>query len=106
MANHIFVELDLSEKWLDKQREIDGYTVDGFTVAYPFRGKSVEATFFKWVQPTGYEDCLGYEIPQEVKSQCYMKVVSKLKRMQFVDGKVIISISGQKYCIGTYREEN
>ena len=87
MANHIFVELDRSEKWLDKQREIDGYTVDGFTVDYPFRGKSVEATFFKW------------------ENQSYFKIISKLKRMQFVDGKVIIAICGQKYCIGTYREE-
>lgn len=104
MANHIFVELDLSEKWLDKQREVDGYTVDGFTAHYPFRGKSVEITYFKWVKPTGYEDCCSYEIPQEIRSQCYMRVVSKLKRMQFEKGKVIISIFGQKYVIGTYEE--
>ena len=84
---HRFVELDKSEKWLDKQREIDGYSVDGFTVDYPFRGKSVEATFFKW------------------KDQSYFKIISKLKRMQFIDGKVIISVFGQKYCIGTYRDE-
>lgn len=93
MANHIFVELDKSRKWLDKRREIDGYSVDGFTVDYPFRGKSVETTFFKYI---------GL---QEDNSLPYIKVVQKLKRMQFVDGKVIISISGQKYCIGTYREE-
>lgn len=104
MANQIFVKLDLSEKWLDKQREIDGYTVDGFTAHYPFRGKSVEITYFKWVKPAGYEDFLACEIPQEIRAQCYMRVISKLKRMQFENGKVIISICGQKYCIGTYKE--
>lgn len=93
MANHIFVELDKSRKWLDKRREIDGYSVDGFTVDYPFRGKSVKTTFFKYIG-----------LQEDNSSPC-IKVVQKLKRMQFVDGKVIISISGQKYCIGTYREE-
>lgn len=105
MANQIFVTLDLTEKWLDKQREIDGYSVDGFTVAYPFRGKSVEATFFRYVKPSGYENKCSYEIPMEIRSQCYMKIISKLKRCSFVDGKVIISICGQKYCIGTYTTE-
>jgi hypothetical protein len=102
MAAQIIVEIDKSEKWLDKQREIAGYTVDGFTVDYPFKGKSVEVTFFKWVKPSGYENKCSYEIPTEIRSQCYMKIISKLKRCSFVDGKVIISISGQKYCIGTY----
>lgn len=105
MANQIFATLDVSEKWLDKQREIDGYSVDGFTVIPCFRGKSVEITFFRFVKPLGYENKCSYEIPTEIRSQCYMKIISKLKKCSFVDGKVIISISGQKYCIGTYREE-
>ena len=106
MANQIFATLDKSEKWLDKQREIDGYSVDGFTVTPCFRGKSVEITFFRFVKPSGYENKCSYEIPTEIQSQCYMKIISKLKRCSFVDGKVIISIGGQKYCIGTYTTEN
>ena len=105
MTKLLFVTLDLSEKWLDKQREIDGYTVDGFTVAYPISGKSVEVTFFKWEKPIGYEDKCSYEITPELRSSCYMKVITKLKRMQFIDGKVIISVCGQKYCIRTYKED-
>ena len=105
MANQIFATLDVSEKWLDKQREIDGYSVDGFIVIPCFRGKSVEITFFRFVMRLEYENKCSYERPTEIRSQCYMKIISKLKRCSFVDGKVIISISGQKYCIGTYREE-
>ena len=102
MAAQIIVEIDKSEKWLDKQREIAGYTVDGFTVDYPFKGKSVEVTFFKWEKPLGYENKCNYEIPQKIRSQCYIKVLRKNKRMQFADGKVIISVCGQKYCVGNY----
>lgn len=36
---------DRSEKWLDKQREIDGYMVDGFKVEN-IRGKTAEIIFF------------------------------------------------------------
>ena len=73
MTKLLFVTLDLSEKWLDKQREIDGYTVDGFTVAYPISGKSVEVTFFKWEKPIGYEDKCSYEITPELRSSCYFR---------------------------------
>lgn len=104
MKTQIFVTLDKSEKWLDKQREIDGYTVDGFNVVSDFMGKSVEVVFFRWEKPIGYENKCAYEIPMEVRSSCYLKVISKVKRMQFVDGRVIISICGHKYCIGTYTE--
>lgn len=105
MKRKIFITLHNSEIWLDKQREIDGYSVDGFIVIPCFRGKSIEITFFRFVKPSGYENKCSYEIPTEIRSQCYVKVINKLKRCSFVDGKVIISISGQKYCIGTYTTE-
>lgn len=101
MAAQIIVEIDKSEKWLDKQREVAEYTVDGFTVDC-FKGKSVEITFFKWGKPLGYENKCNCEIPQAIRSQRYIKVLRKNKRMQFADGKVFISVCGQKYCIGNY----
>lgn len=104
MKKQIFITLNSSEKWLDKQREIDGYSVDGFYTMPNITGKSVEVVFFKWQVPTGYENKCAYEIPTEIRSQCYVKMMTKVKRMQFVDGKVVISICGKKYWIGTYTE--
>ena len=104
MGKQIFITLHSSKIWLDKQREIDGYTVDGFYTMPNITGKSVEVVFFNWQAPNGYENKCAYEIPTEIRSQCYVKMITKVKRMQFVDGKVVISVCGKKYWIGTYTE--
>lgn len=99
-ANVIF---DQSEKWLDKQREIDGYTVDGFRVEN-IRGKTAEIIFLYWKIPIEYEHMRAYELPKNVRDTAWVNVIRKNKRIIFENGKLIISICGLKYQIGTYTE--
>lgn len=99
-ANVIF---DQSEKWLDKQREIDGYTVDGFKVEN-IRSKTAEIIFLYWKIPREYEHMRAYELPKNVRDTARVKVIRKNKRIIFENGKLIISICGLKYQIGTYTE--
>lgn len=99
----ITITLDQSEKWLDKQRQIDGYTVDGFRVKN-IHGKTAKIIFLDWKIPNEYEHMRVHELPQSVREAAWVKVISKNKRITFADGKLIISIYGLKYQIGTYTE--
>lgn len=94
---------DRSEKWLDKQREIDGYMVDGFKVEN-IRGKTAEIIFLYWKIPREYEHMRVYELPKNVRDTAWVKVIRRNKRITFENGKLIISICGLKYQIGTYTE--
>lgn len=94
---------DQSEKWLDKQREIDGYMVDGFKVEN-IHGKTAEIVFLYWEIPMEYEHMRMYELPQSVRNAAWKKIIRKNKRITFENGKLIISICGLKYQIGTYAE--
>lgn len=94
---------DQSEKWLDKQREIDGYTVDGFKVEN-IHGKTAEIVFLNWKIPNEYEHMRMYKLPQSVRNAAWKKIIRKNKRIIFENGKLIISICGLKYQIGTYAE--
>ena len=93
--------------WLNKQIEIDGYTVDGFTVDHlqPITGKRIEVVFFKYQRPEGYEHILcECDLPREVRERGYIKVIGKNKMMQFNKGVVCVSVNGIKYPIGNYEE--
>lgn len=94
---------DQSEKWLDKQREIDSYTVDGFKVEN-IHGKTAKIVFLYWRIPREYENMRMYELPQNVRNAAWVKIIRKNKRITFENGKLIISICGLKYQIGTYTE--
>lgn len=94
---------DQSEKWLDKQREIDGYTVDGFKVEN-IHGKTAKIVFLYWKIPREYGDMRAYELPKNVRKAAWVKIIRKNKRITFENGKLIISICGLKYQIGTYTE--
>lgn len=97
------INFDQSEKWLDKQREIDGYTVDGFKVEN-IHGKTAEIIFLYWKIPRECEHMRMYELPQSVRKSAWIKIIRKNKRITFENGKLIISICGLKYQIGTYTE--
>lgn len=75
---------DFDEKWIDKQREIDGYMVDAFRLA-SLKNHTAEIIFLKWND-----------------DRTFTKVIRKNKRVSFADGKTIIVLYGLKYCIGTY----
>lgn len=45
-----------------------------------------------------------YELPQSVRNAAWVKVIRRNKRITFENGKLIISICGLKYQIGTYTE--
>lgn len=75
---------DFEEKYLDKQREIDGYTVDAFRLV-SLKNHTAEIILLKWND-----------------NRTFTKVILKNKRVSFTDGKAIIILYGFKYCIGTY----
>lgn len=87
----INVTLDKSERFLDKQRDIennDGIkrTVDAFRVV-SMAGKSVNVMFIGACAYVG-------RIP----------IMEKLKRVKYINGEMIINICGEDYCIGHYTE--
>lgn len=106
------IQVKLSEAlcdrvWLNKQIEIDGYTVDGFSVDCNqlINGKKIEVVFFRYQRPEGYEHILcECDLPREVAECCYIKVIGKNKMMQFNKGVVCVSVSGIEYPIGNYKE--
>lgn len=95
----ITVTLDKSDKYLDKQRQIednDGWkrTVDGFYV-HGMSKNSVNIIFFKLVPIAETENMKWQQ----------MKIMDKTKRVKYIDGKMVISISGFEYQVGTYISE-
>lgn len=101
MANKISITLDYSEKFLDKQRDIannDGIkrTVDGFRVV-GMAGKGVNVIFIALID--------GVWSKEERRTiYKHISVMEKLKRVKYIDGKMIINICGDDYCIGNYTE--
>lgn len=107
----IMVELDYSEKWLDKQRELecsDGFKrpIDGFTVKEISKtGKTVEIQYFKWEKPEGYDNILcACDLPEEARKHGYIRISTVSKRVNYVGDSMEISIAGQRYRIGTFKE--
>lgn len=94
---------DYTEKWLDKALIIDGYTVDAFRLTDTYR-HTAEITFLKWEVPTEYNFILACDLPERIKNNAFKKVIKKNKRITFIDGNMIISVNGLKYCIGKYEE--
>lgn len=93
--------LDKSEKWLDKCREIednDGWKrcVDAFKVN-GMSGKSVNIIFTK-VYNEEYNEQENRRIYKTIP------VMEKRKKVNYIDGQMIISIYGQNYQIGTYED--
>ena len=93
--------LDKSEKWLDKCREIednDGWkrSVDSFKVN-DMSGRSVNIIFRK---------VCDVEFSEQENRRIYksMPIMEKRKKVNYIDGKMIISICGQNYQIGTYED--
>lgn len=94
----ITITLDKTDKYLDKQRQIednDGWkrTVDGFYV-HGMSKNSVNIIFFKLVPIAETENMKWQQ----------MKIMDKTKRVKYIDGKMTISICGFEYQVGTYTE--
>lgn len=107
----IMVELDFSEKWLDKQRELecsDGFKrpIDGFRVEEISKtGKTVEVAMFQWKKPEGYENFLcACDLPVNVRKRGFVWMTTLKKRINYVGDSMEISIAGQRYRIGTFKE--
>lgn len=94
----ITVTLDTTDKYLDTQRQIednDGWkrTVDGFYV-HSMKKTSVNVIFFKLMP-----------IAETGGKWQKAKIMDKTKRVKYIDGKMVISISGFEYQVGTYISE-
>lgn len=101
MAQTIQVMLDKTEKYLDKRREIKDYgipwLVDGFKVTEFCGNSSVRITFFKLIDEVWNEKTRRMMYKQ-------INVMSKIKRVKFVDNELLINIAGLQYVIGKYKE--
>ena len=97
----IQVMLDKTEKYLDKQREIKEHgtpwKVDGFKVKEFCGYSSVRITFFRLFGGVRNETTKRTEYKR-------INVMSKTKRVKFVDNELLISISGVQYPVGKYKE--
>lgn len=94
---------DYTEKWLDKVLTIEGYNVDAFRLSNIYKS-TAEIFFLRREVPAEYSYTPAYKLPEHIRNNAFLKIIQKNKRITFVDGEMIISINGLKYCIGKYKE--
>lgn len=93
----IKIDLDKTEKWIDKRRYIDPGYADCFRLVN--LSKSGKTAEILWLEA----DEIGRtETRRPIFN--YIKLKTENKRIIYADGKMIISVFGLKYQIGTYTE--